>query len=215
MCNLSLAINNIRLRVSYTNYFTLSTAKEIAETVDAVGGQLNAFTAKEHTCYYMKVLDTHLNLAVDILSDMLLESKFADEDIIKEREVVLEEIHMYEDTPDDLIHDIHLSKAWSCHPLGNNILGTDFSFDLEVRMGAGRWPVDPHRRSADARLLPLLARRLVARGGLAPVVRQAVRARLARDDRLGQDAARSAPSAERRRRHARALRRGVPDAHGR
>lgn len=72
----------------------------------------------------MKVLDTHLNLAVDILSDMLLESKFADEDIIKEREVVLEEIHMYEDTPDDLIHDIHLSKAWSCHPLGNNILGT-------------------------------------------------------------------------------------------
>lgn len=100
------------------------TAKEIAETVDAVGGQLNAFTAKEHTCYYMKVLDTHLNLAVDILSDMLLESKFADEDIIKEREVVLEEIHMYEDTPDDLIHDIHLSKAWSCHPLGNNILGT-------------------------------------------------------------------------------------------
>ena len=100
------------------------TAKEIADTVDAVGGQLNAFTAKEHTCYYMKVLDTHLNLAVDILSDMLLESKFADEDIIKEREVVLEEIHMYEDTPDDLIHDIHLSKAWSCHPLGNNILGT-------------------------------------------------------------------------------------------
>lgn len=99
-------------------------ARDIAETVDAIGGQLNAFTAKEHTCYYMKVLDTHLDLALDILSDMLLASKFASEDIGREREVVLEEVHMYEDTPDELVHDIHLSKIWKDHPLGRNILGS-------------------------------------------------------------------------------------------
>lgn len=99
-------------------------AKALAETVDAVGGQLNAFTAKEHTCYYMKVLDTHLELAIDILSDMLLSSKFASEDIDREREVVLEEVHMYEDTPDELVHDIHLSKIWCDNSLGRNILGS-------------------------------------------------------------------------------------------
>lgn len=99
-------------------------AKDIAETVDAVGGQLNAFTAKETTCYYMKVLDSHLELALDILSDMLLSSKFAEEDISREREVVLEEVHMYEDSPDELVHDIHLSKIWDGHPLGRNILGS-------------------------------------------------------------------------------------------
>lgn len=99
-------------------------ARDIAETVDAIGGQLNAFTAKEHTCYYMKVLDTHLDLALDILSDMLLASKFATEDIGREREVVLEEVHMYEDTPDELVHDIHLSRIWKGHPLGRNILGS-------------------------------------------------------------------------------------------
>ncbi len=98
-------------------------AKEIAELVDAVGGQLNAFTAKEHTCYYMKVLDTHVKFAIDILSDMLLASKFDGEDIKREREVVLEEVKMYEDSPDELIHDIHLGKIWQNHPLGRNIIG--------------------------------------------------------------------------------------------
>lgn len=99
-------------------------AKNIAETVDEVGGQLNAFTGKEHTCYYIKVLDTHLELALDVLSDMLLSSNFDAEDIKREREVVLEEVHMYEDTPDELVHDIHLNKTWANHPLGRNILGT-------------------------------------------------------------------------------------------
>lgn len=99
-------------------------AKDIAETVDEVGGQLNAFTAKEHTCYYIKVLDTHLELALDVLSDMLLSSKFDMEDIKREREVVLEEVHMYEDTPDELVHDLHLNHIWADHALGRNILGT-------------------------------------------------------------------------------------------
>ena len=100
------------------------TAKDIAETVDAVGGQLNAFTAKEHTCYYIKVIDSHLDLGMDILGDMLLNSKFDPEDINREREVVIEEINMYEDSPDELVHDIHLDKIWSGHVLGRNILGT-------------------------------------------------------------------------------------------
>lgn len=99
-------------------------AKDIAETVDAVGGQLNAFTAKEHTCYYIKVIDSHLGLGMDILGDMLLNSKFDPEDIKREREVVIEEINMYEDSPDELVHDIHLGKVWSDHPLGRNILGS-------------------------------------------------------------------------------------------
>ena len=100
------------------------TAKDIAELVDAVGGQLNAFTAKEYTCYYIKILDTHLELAMDILSDMLISSKFADEDIKREREVVLEEVTMYEDSPDELVHDIYLDHVWAGHPLGRNILGS-------------------------------------------------------------------------------------------
>lgn len=99
-------------------------AKEIAETVDAVGGQLNAFTAKEHTCYYIKVIDSHLGLGMDILGDMLLNSKFDADDITREREVVIEEIHMYEDSPDELVHDLHLGKVWSGHVLGRNILGS-------------------------------------------------------------------------------------------
>ena len=103
---------------------TNRSARDIAEAVDAVGGQLNAFTAKEHTCYYVKVLDSHTELAIDILSDMLLESKFDSEDISREREVILEEVHMYEDTPDDLIHDLHVNSIWGGHPLGCSILGT-------------------------------------------------------------------------------------------
>jgi predicted Zn-dependent peptidase len=100
------------------------TAKDIAETVDAVGGQLNAFTAKEYTCYYIKVLDNHLELGMDILSDMLLASKFDSQDINREREVVLEEVNMYEDSPDELVHDLYLGNIWPNHPLGRNILGS-------------------------------------------------------------------------------------------
>jgi predicted Zn-dependent peptidase len=99
-------------------------AKDIAETVDAVGGQLNAFTAKEYTCYYIKVLDNHLDLALDILSDMMLASRYAPDDITREREVVLEEVHMYEDSPDELVHDFYLDDVWPGHPLGRNILGS-------------------------------------------------------------------------------------------
>ena len=99
-------------------------AKVIAEMVDDVGGQLNAATDRENTCYYIKVLPEHLSLGMDILSDMLLNSKFADVDVEKERQVVLEEISLYEDSPDELIHDLHMNSLWPGHALGRNILGT-------------------------------------------------------------------------------------------
>lgn len=103
---------------------TRRSAKDIAETVDDVGGQLNAATDRENTCYYIKLLPEHLDLGMDILSDMLLNSKFAVEDIEKERQVVLEEISLYEDSPDELVHDLHLHSLWPGHALGRNILGT-------------------------------------------------------------------------------------------
>ena len=99
-------------------------AKDIAEMVDDVGGQLNAATDRENTCYYIKVLPEHLSLGMDILSDMLLNSNFADVDVEKERQVVLEEISLYEDSPDELIHDLHMNSLWPGHALGRNILGT-------------------------------------------------------------------------------------------
>ncbi len=99
-------------------------ARDIAEQVDDIGGQLNAATDRENTCYYIKVLPEHLGLGMDVLSDMLLHSKFADADVEKERQVVLEEISLYEDSPDELILDLHMNSLWPGHALGKNILGT-------------------------------------------------------------------------------------------
>jgi predicted Zn-dependent peptidase len=100
------------------------TARGIAEEFDSIGGQVNAFTSREYTCFYAKVLDTHLPLAVDILADMLLNSKLDDEDVEKERGVVLEELKLYEDAPDELVHDLFAQAAWDGHALGTNVLGT-------------------------------------------------------------------------------------------
>ncbi len=100
------------------------TAKQIAETIDAVGGQLNAFTTKEYTCFYAKVLDQHFKLGVDLLSDMVTQSLFDPDEIEKEKSVILEEIKSYEDSPDDIIHDILAQSALRGHPLGWTILGT-------------------------------------------------------------------------------------------
>ena len=98
-------------------------AEAIARTVDSVGGHMDAFTAKEHTCFYVSVLDEHLPLAVDLLSDILMRPLFSAEDIEKEKSVVLQEIKMVEDTPDDLIHDLFAARVWRGHPLGRPILG--------------------------------------------------------------------------------------------
>lgn len=102
-------------------------AKEIAEAIEEVGGQLNAFTGKEYTCYYARVLAEHLPLAVDVLTDMLYNSLFREEDLVREKNVVLEEISMYEDTPDEIIHDYFSKTIWDGHPLGRPVIGTNES----------------------------------------------------------------------------------------
>jgi predicted Zn-dependent peptidase len=102
-------------------------AKEIANSIDKIGGQLNAFTSKESTCYYAKVLDSHFDIALDVLADMFLNSTFVKEEIEKEKGVIMEEINMYEDSPEDLVHDLFSQGVWDGNPLGMSILGTEES----------------------------------------------------------------------------------------
>jgi predicted Zn-dependent peptidase len=97
--------------------------EEIAQAIDSVGGTLDAFTSRENTCLYAKVLGEDLPLAMDLLSDLLLHPRLDPADIEKERRVVLEEIKMVEDDPDDLIHDIFAQQLWRDHPLGRPVLG--------------------------------------------------------------------------------------------
>jgi predicted Zn-dependent peptidase len=100
-------------------------AREIAEAFDSIGGQVNAFTSKEYTCYYAKVLDDHAGFALEMLADMFFNSTFVEEELKKEKNVVLEEIKMYEDTPDDIVHDLLSKACYANHPLGYPILGTE------------------------------------------------------------------------------------------
>lgn len=99
-------------------------AEEIARSVDSIGGNLDAFTAKEMVCFNTKVLDEHLPLAMDVLGDLVLNPSFRGEDIEKEKGVILEEIKMDADSPDYLVHEIFSSNFWKDHPLGKPILGT-------------------------------------------------------------------------------------------
>lgn len=101
------------------------TAKEIAESFDSIGGHVNAFTSKEYTCYYAKVLDEHANYALEVLSDMFFHSTFDETELKKEKNVVYEEIKMYEDTPDDIVHDILSQASYGGHALAYPILGTE------------------------------------------------------------------------------------------
>nr|WP_283163285.1 pitrilysin family protein [Sporolactobacillus mangiferae] len=99
-------------------------AREIAEAFDKIGGQVNAFTSKESTCYYTKVMDKDARYAIHVLADMFFHSRFEKADIEKEKQVISEEIKMYEDTPDDLVHDLLSATSFAHHPLGYPILGT-------------------------------------------------------------------------------------------
>ncbi len=99
-------------------------AQRIAREVDAIGGNLDAFTGKETVCFNIKVLDEHVPTALDVLSDLVLNPVFAAEEITRERGVILEEIKMDEDNPDTLVHEIFMQNFWKGHPLGKPILGT-------------------------------------------------------------------------------------------
>ncbi|WHT23696.1 pitrilysin family protein [Crossiella sp. CA-258035] len=102
-------------------------AVQIAEEIDAVGGELNAFTAKEHTCYYAHVLDADLPLAVDLVGDVVFDAVCADADMELERGVVLEEIAMRDDDPEDLLHEAFCTAMLGEHPLGRPVLGSEES----------------------------------------------------------------------------------------
>lgn len=100
------------------------TALSIAEEIDGIGGQINAFTSKECTCYYAKVMDEHLPIAMDVLCDLLLGATLDEAEMNKERGVILEEIAMVEDTPEDIVHDLLTTAALDGNPLAQTILGT-------------------------------------------------------------------------------------------
>src|SRR5262245_19283450 len=99
-------------------------AEDIAQAIDSIGGQMDAFTAKEYASYYIKVLDDHLPFALDVLADIVMNPRFRPADIDPEKKVVVEEIKMVEDTPDDLVHELFTENFWADHPLGRPILGT-------------------------------------------------------------------------------------------
>lgn len=102
-------------------------AKQIAEIMDQRGGYLNAFTGKEQTCYYFKVLDEHYSTAAELLEQMLLHSILSPSDVNKEKNVVLEELSMYEDSPEELVHDLFSATLWPRDPLGRSIIGSTSS----------------------------------------------------------------------------------------
>ncbi|HEX6559727.1 MAG TPA: pitrilysin family protein [Longimicrobiales bacterium] len=99
-------------------------ARDIAIVLERLGGSLDAYTTREHTCFQSRVLDEHLDTALDVLADIVLHPLLRSEDLELEREVVLEEISTVEDTPDDLIFDVHAEALWGDHPYGYSILGT-------------------------------------------------------------------------------------------
>lgn len=108
-------------------------AVDIAQAVDAIGGELNAFTAREHTCYYAHVLDSDLELAVDLVADVVLRGQCAADDVEIERDVVLEEIAMRDDDPEDTLGDVFLSAMFGTHPVGRPVIGSVDSISAMTR----------------------------------------------------------------------------------
>lgn len=115
------------------------TAEDIAREVDRVGGMLDAFTGKEMVCFNTRVLDEHLPKAFDVLADIVLDPKFADEDIAREQSVVVEEIRMTQDNPEDLVHELFTQNFWSTHALGKPILGTPETVSAFTRATLQKW----------------------------------------------------------------------------
>lgn len=99
--------------------------REIARSIESVGGYLNAFTSKEHTCYYARVLDEHTALALDVISDMIQRPLFPEKELEKERGVIIEELKNAEDSPDDIIHDYFEKAIFGSHSLGYPVIGTE------------------------------------------------------------------------------------------
>ena len=114
-------------------------AAQLARDMDAIGGQVNAYTTKEHTCFYARTLDRHLDRSLDILSDMLFSSRFDQKDVEMERGVILEEIGMYEDTPEDLVNERLNAAVYKGTPIARPILGTPASLSKMTGESLARW----------------------------------------------------------------------------
>ncbi len=127
-------------------------ARDIAKIVDRIGGQHNAATNREYTCYYINVISDYLELSLNILADMYYNSLFSVEEISKEKNVIIEEIRMYEDTPDEFIHDLFLENMLKEHPLSHSILGTEESIIGAERDGIVRF-YDEHYSNANTILV--------------------------------------------------------------
>ena len=163
------------------------TALQIAEDFDAVGGDVNAFTAKEYTCYYARVLDRDLEMAVDHLVDMLQHSTIAATDLSAETDVILSEIDMHEDSPEDLVHDVFTEALWPGHPLGRPILGTKDRIKASTRASVrgfyrrhyvpGRMVVSVAGNVRHDKLLAMLADRMEVGKQLGPRGRSAMTVR--------------------------------------
>ena len=156
------------------------TAEDIAQAIDSIGGQLDAFTAKEYASYYVKVLDQHLPIAVDILADLVLHPALDRADIDREKKVVLEEIKMAEDTPDDLVHKLFTQSFWAGHALGRPILGSRETVEALTRESLCEYFESAYAApnvivSAAGNIEHAQVRDLVA-GALASMPSQAVRA---------------------------------------
>jgi len=98
-------------------------ARDIAMRMDSVGAAMNAFTAREKTCFYANVMASHAPMVFDLLRDMYFDSTFPAKEIAREKEVILQEIHMYEDSPDDSVHDHFITQLWPAHPIGYTVAG--------------------------------------------------------------------------------------------
>jgi len=112
---------------------TERTAMDISAQLDAVGGEFNAFTAKEYTCFHARVLDVDLPLAVDVLGDMITDSTLTPDDVEAERNVILDEIAMHDDDPDDVVHNLFAEQAWGDAAIGRNIAGSVASIEAMAR----------------------------------------------------------------------------------
>jgi predicted Zn-dependent peptidase len=121
---------------------------DISREIESVGGSLNAFTGKEFTCIYARVLSKHLALGVDLIADIFLHAVFPEEELEKERQVILQEIHMVEDSPEEFVHELFTGSYWRGHPLGRSTLGTPESvgsFDRSVLASYAGVLRDPSR----------------------------------------------------------------------
>ncbi|MGZ4535082.1 MAG: M16 family metallopeptidase [Nocardioidaceae bacterium] len=122
-------------------------AFEISIALDTVGGEFNAFTAKEYTCFHARVLDQDLPLAVDVLGDMVTSSLLSPDDVEAEREVILDEIAMHDDDPDDVVNNLYAEKAYGSSPLGRPIAGTEASIRTLTRAQIARYYRERYRPS--------------------------------------------------------------------